>query len=380
MPVEFLGKDQVAGYGAFVEAPSQEDLERFFFLDDEDRRLVNRRRREHNRLGFGVQVGTVRMLGRFLDEPMAVPNAVVDYVADQLGIEDLACTSAYGERSKTTLEHEWEIRRDYCYRDFSAAQDELSIWLEARAWTTGLGPKALFDATVEWLLKRKVLLPGVTTLTRFVVRVREQATHRLWEFLFKQVSDDQKRQLSELLTVESEERTSRFERLRKGPVRVSGRELKRALIRVAEIRELGFSDLDIAVPPRRLLELSRRGHASSVSQLRRLPDQRRYATLLATVRHLHTRAIDDALDLFDVLMGTKLIARVGRETRNERIRTFPKLVEASSKLASAVRTLLSADCETSVGDVLNSEADRSEGFFLGSRDSAKRGGAPNARG
>ncbi|WP_460959975.1 DUF4158 domain-containing protein [Parasphingorhabdus pacifica] len=38
----------------------------------------------------------------------------------------------------------------------------MSEWLDARAWTTGDGPKALFDAAVGWLREREVLLPGAT--------------------------------------------------------------------------------------------------------------------------------------------------------------------------------------------------------------------------
>ncbi len=60
MPVEFLSDEQVAAYGKFTAEPSQAELERFFFLDDVDRELVGRRRGEHNRLGFAVQLGTVR--------------------------------------------------------------------------------------------------------------------------------------------------------------------------------------------------------------------------------------------------------------------------------------------------------------------------------
>ena len=38
VPVEFLTDEQVAAYGAFVDVPTRAELERFFFLDDEDRR------------------------------------------------------------------------------------------------------------------------------------------------------------------------------------------------------------------------------------------------------------------------------------------------------------------------------------------------------
>jgi len=137
VPVEFLTDDQAEAYGRFVEEPTRPELERFFFLDDEDRRLVERRRRDHNRVGLALQLGTVRMLGRFLDDPLDVPSVVVEYVAKQLSGAEPSCVKMYGERPQTVLEHVWEIRHAYAYRDFAEAQAELSSWLDARAWTAG---------------------------------------------------------------------------------------------------------------------------------------------------------------------------------------------------------------------------------------------------
>ena len=74
----------VAGYGRFGSL-SRVELERFFHLDDEDRRLIGARRRDHNRLGFALQVVTVRNLGMFLADPLDVPPDLVGYLAEQLG-------------------------------------------------------------------------------------------------------------------------------------------------------------------------------------------------------------------------------------------------------------------------------------------------------
>jgi len=85
MPVEFLSDEQADAYGRFTGSPTQEQLERFFWLNDADRERVGRRRQETTTLGFAVQVGTVRFLGTFLDDPVDVPWAVVAFVGGQLG-------------------------------------------------------------------------------------------------------------------------------------------------------------------------------------------------------------------------------------------------------------------------------------------------------
>jgi TnpA family transposase len=66
---------------------------------------VHRRRGDHNRLGFAVQLATVRFVGTFLADPGDVPDEVVEYVASQLDVE-AASMAAYTQREKTRLEHQ----------------------------------------------------------------------------------------------------------------------------------------------------------------------------------------------------------------------------------------------------------------------------------
>jgi hypothetical protein len=342
VPVEFLSDEEAAAYGRFIGPPSREELERSFFLDDADRGLIARRRGDHNRLGFALQLTTVLSLGVFLADPLEVPSVVLDYLAGQLGIADPSCVARYMERRTTRFKHAEEIMRARGLRNFTEVTRKLEDWVDARAWTTSDGPKAIFNDAIGWLLERDVLLPGVTTLARLVARVRDEAIERRWDTLAGLLTVRQCRVLERLLKVPDGGRFSDLERWRRGPAKPSGRNLEKAIARVAEIKALGLGglDLDAVVPHRRLVDLAPYGMAVNARALRRHPRSRRLATLLATVVHLEARATDDCLELLDLLMATELLGKAERESVKEKARQHPRLARASAKLATAVEVLL----------------------------------------
>jgi hypothetical protein len=105
VPVEFLSDQEAVAFGRYGGSVSWPDLERFFFLDDRDRQLVTGLRGDHNRLGFGVQLTTVRYIGRFLSDPLdGVPTEAIDFLAGQLQIADPSCVKRYALRPQTHRE------------------------------------------------------------------------------------------------------------------------------------------------------------------------------------------------------------------------------------------------------------------------------------
>ena len=290
MPVEFLTDDEAAAYGRYAGPPSQADLDRVFFLDDDDLKLVCKHRGDHMRAGFALQLVTVRWLGKFLEDPLEVPDGVLEFVAGkQLGMAELAEVKRYTEREHTRFDHQWEIKKERGYREFDDAEDEFAQWAAARSRATGDGPKAIFTDGLAWLRERNILLPGVTTLARLVASVRDETTRQLLEELAALPDPVQRRALDRLLDVPPGSRLSDLERWRKGPApRGSGPSLVKSLDRVAEISGVGLARLgaEARVPPRRMAELSRYGMTALASLIRRHGDARRLATLVATVRHL----------------------------------------------------------------------------------------------
>ncbi|MFJ9181379.1 Tn3 family transposase [Streptomyces sp. NPDC102360] len=337
MPVEFLTDDQAEAYGKFVEKPTRPELERFFFLDDGDRDLIALRRTRYHQLGFALQMCTVRYIGRFLpDDPLGVPWPVVEHLAEQLGIEDVSDVKRYTERPKTAYEHAWEIRDAYEYHEYDDPEwgRKFRTFLHGRAWTAhSEGPKALFDYAVGWLRKHRVLLPGVSVLARQVSEVREIADKRLHTTVARaawRADRSLPADLVALLETPEGRRYSYLETFRRPPTKTTGTAMKRALERVDEIAvyRLGRVKLD-KLPPNRLAALARYGLGSKATSLERASEPKRTAMLTAVMRHLEAKAIDDALELFTVLMSTKLLSTAKRLTNKDRLSTLPQLEKAS---------------------------------------------------
>jgi hypothetical protein len=96
-----------------------------------------------------------------------------------------------------------EIRAQYGYFEFSdpIGGFRLTRWLYALCWTGTERPSVLFERATTWLLAHKVLLPGASTLERFVAKLRSRVETRLWRLLGRSINSAQRAQLENLLVI-----------------------------------------------------------------------------------------------------------------------------------------------------------------------------------
>jgi hypothetical protein len=347
MPVDFLTEEEKQRYGHYVGEPSPEQMARYFYLDDRDRSVIAEHRGAHNRLGFGLQLTTVRFLGLFLGDPLAVPIGAIRYVAAQLGIEDLTTLTRYAERVQTQWDHQAEIRSRFGYQEWNEPGGGFALlrFLYAREWVSAERPGILFDLAITWLVDHKVLLPGITTLERLVSSVRERVTEHVWQRLSAAVDPEQRARLDHLLgpSGKGNTRITTLERLRRSPTYASSRTMAAALARLDEICLLGMGALDLGnISQRRIRTLATYAVTSKASTLARQPDGQRAATLLTCARALEVTALDDSLDFLDLLLRD-LLAKSELTGKKERLRTLRDLDAASSQLAERVEQLFAKE-------------------------------------
>ncbi len=342
MPVDFLTTEQELNYGRYVAEPNDVQLARYFHLDERDLAFINQRRGRHNRLGIALQLTSARFLGTFLTDLTRVLPGVQQFVAVQLNIRRPEVLSRYAERDTTLREHTALIKEYYGYHEFGDFpwSFRLKRLLYTRAWLSNERPGLMFDFATAWLLQNKVLLPGATTLVRLVSEIRERANQRLWKKLAALPDSWQTARVTELLDIPEGQRISPLEQLKKGPVTVSGPAFTEALERYTRLRNLEFSRLKFTgLPAIQLRNLARYAGMASVKYIARMPQQRKLAILTAFVKAQETTALDEAVDVLDMLILD--ITREAKKTgQKKRLRTLKDLDRAALLLARACSLLL----------------------------------------
>jgi TnpA family transposase len=341
MPVALLTPDQVARYGCFPADLSLDQLARSAFLDATDRAVLAVLRGDHTRLGYAVQLATVRLLGTFLDAPTAVPSVLVTYLAQQIGIAPTDHLDRY-QHSRMRWLHTLDIRRRYDYRDYRDPRRGWRFvrWLFARAWLGNERPSLLFDHAVSWLRAQKVVLPGITVLERDVARVRDRANERLWRLLARDLTPADRQQLDALLIVASGAQFTPFEQLRRLPATPSSQGLLDALAHLDALRDLPLTPvLPRQLGLNRLHSLARVALTARAQTLARLADTRRAATLRAALHVLVALAHDTVLDLLDEVF-TSLLGEATKAGTQARVRTLADLDAAALDLADVATILL----------------------------------------
>ncbi|HJT57854.1 MAG TPA: DUF4158 domain-containing protein [Ktedonobacteraceae bacterium] len=295
---------------------SDRDIARYYTFTDKERTLINRRRRESNRLGFAVQLALLKFPGRTLMEVKEVPKPVLAAIADQVGVP-VAAFASYGERENMLYEHLEELRRECGFRSCGwreyllVARSLLSDAMESDR------PLPLIEKALEILRTKRILAPNLIHVERLVWMVLKIAERRLLGTLTQSLTLEQRTRLDGLLHTDTGiGGATRLSWLRQAPGVASPKSIKRVIERLSFLRGLSLPALPVTLHQNRVLQLARKCSKYQAQPLLNLPRDRRHALLVAYLFELSQDLTDQALDQFDRLLDELL--RKG-ERRQEKL-------------------------------------------------------------
>lgn len=313
------------------------EMIRHYTLGPEDRVLIRRCRRDHNRFGFALQLCALRYPGRAVRPGETVPLPVVRFLCEQLDI-DPGAVAGYARRAPTRYEHLDTLRDTFGIRPFSRPHfDEMSAWLLPVALAT-TDPAAVAVALMAELRRRSLAAPARSTLARLVDIAMLEADREVARRLVAGLPSTTLARLDTLLDIAPGRSVSALAWTRDVTETASTRNFVGLIERLEMLRAI---DIDASrlegIHHGRIARLTQEGMRLTAQHLRTLSPQRRRALLVVAVLEARTRLTDATVATFDRLIG-RLFRRAERRSAaqlqqdakalNDKVRLLGDLGEA----------------------------------------------------
>jgi TnpA family transposase len=289
--------------GLFAYPDTQDGIIRHYTLSDSDLAIVSQHRGGANRLGFAVQLCTMRYPGAMLGADESPFPPLLKLVAAQIK-EPTDCWTDYAQRAETRREHMLELQLVFGFQPFAAQHYRPAVHgLDDLAGQTDKGI-VLATALIQSLRSQLILLPSINVIERICAEAVTRATRRIHTLLTESLTDAHRGQLDGLLNPRDNSNSSAMIWLRQSPGAPTPRHVLQHIDRLNAMEALMLPDgIERQIHRNRLLKLAREGGQMTAQHLRDLENTRRYATLVAVVLEARATVIDETVDLHDRIIG-----------------------------------------------------------------------------
>lgn len=302
MPVSFLSEAERLRLNSFPTDLSNDDLIAYFTLSDTDLLQIPKTASASNRLGVALQLVLLRFLGFHLVELKSLPQAIVGYVAQQIGAR-ADQINFYGEREQTRTNHQRFIEK---YLGFRHPTDEdyrrVGDWLLERALEHDR-PTLLLQLLCERFLTEKLVRPGFSVVERMVATARNSAEEEIFRRIETIIDEVLAEELDGLLQAPEPNRPTPLAWLRQSATSNTPKTILAGLNKLEKLQQWQVGNWNLsALNPNRRKQLAQIGFRSTAQALSRMNKTRRYPILLAFLSQLHTEVLDELVELFDRLL------------------------------------------------------------------------------
>lgn len=323
--------------------PVDEDsLIRHYSLSPTDRLEIELRRRDHNRLGFAIQLCLMRYPGRVLGAEETPPRAMLKYVADQIGA-DQGSFALYSRRKETRRDHAARLLVYLGVRSATAEDRRAALLAAVQSATMSDDGAAIANSIIATFRERGSLLPAIDTIERIGLAGRAIARRRAERTLIENIPLNTLRSLDKLLDVDPSIGQTRFHWLRSAPEAPGTSNLVGLTERIAFLRALVIDPrLQMRISSGRWDQMIREGNATPAWLASDFNSSRRHALIVAQVIKLAQKLTDDAVTMFIKLIG-RLFSQANNRKKQRHMDCRPDTAKALRMFLDTITALQSAN-------------------------------------
>jgi hypothetical protein len=310
------------------------EVVRHFTLSEADTAIIRRCRGDHSRLGYALMLCYLRYPGRPLRINERPPPALISFVAEQIDVRPESIDD-YLISGQNRRRHAAELHDRLRLRPFGGRPaSELASSLLPHAMESDR-LAVLAGLVIQECRQRGIVVRSPRSLERLCVDLRHQARREIERRLTGGLLAEQRRRLDALTERRAEGGQSWLVWLRQIPEATKPAAMLGLIERLNHVRAIGIDPArGHRVHQNRLAQLAREAGRTTVQHIAGYERQRRHATLVAVTLELIADLTDQAIDLFDRLVGTMFRKVESRHARafqadgraiNEKVRLYARI-------------------------------------------------------
>lgn len=313
----------------FLALPTDDDtLIRHWSLDDDDRRLLETRRRADTRLGLALQLCALRYPGRLVQRGELIPEGALAFLTEQLGIDPDAL-STFARRAPTRYEQLAVLRQRYGFSELSHSLRADLLAVARGVAVVSTKDKYVVAALADEMRRRRIVIPGITVLERLAGQACTEAEEALFADVTRRLTPDLIVRMEALLGMGPRTRQSGVSWLREHPGKAGAAAMRGLIDRLEAVRHVGISSQVLqAVPTHRIRRMAQEGRRLTAQNFEQMRPGRRHATLAAFLLETEIALTDAAIAMFETLIGKSF--RQAESLRDQ------KMLETATTASSAL--------------------------------------------
>ena len=312
----------------------QRELVRHFTLIEADLGAALRCRGDSNRLGYALMLCYLRHPGRALRAGERPPEALVAFVAQQVGVLPESM-DAYLIAKRNCWRHALECQYQLGLRPFGKKT--------AAELVECLSPQAIENDRLAYLAptaidacrQRRIVVPSPAAIERLCAELRGMARKEVHRRLTEGLSAERRRGLDALTSRREKTSLSWLAWLQQIPEAAKPSAMLGLIERLKHIRRIGVEpSRGHLIHQARLAQLAREAARTTAQHVAGYERNRRHATLVAVSLDISAGLTDRAIDLFDRLIGAMIRKAEGRHARdfqgdaraiNDKVRLYARI-------------------------------------------------------
>ena len=188
----------------FMKYPEDEwTIGSYYTFSKYDLEIIMKHRKEENKLGFAIQLAALRYPGWSYSSNKTIPIEIIQYIANQVCTVPKAL-KLYSLRNNTSRDHIKELKKEYGYSSFSTNDSKFLLKYLVNLAFENSDSLFLMNQSLEYLRKKKIILPAITTLENLVWEAKNKSEKFIINTIVSSLNPTQRNKLNDIVFLQSE--------------------------------------------------------------------------------------------------------------------------------------------------------------------------------